>query len=266
VSVRFYNAGDRIEEVLMFSIPNGQDVHCIARWPLRAPKDDFFDVPTELEFATTGESISVQFQRDITRKFGARGVIKIDPSYKPEKEEAEEPVTKYPFARNEREAVLRGREIWLVYLRTVVEGHLADCEAARAAGGAPKSARGFTKKALQELNIQDPGEQYFRSLQHGGAGEQAALDPAIAMLQAQNKMMMDLFMAVLAGKQIDPDALKKLAATPNAVGVNEEGHPVTSGVATGEIKKPIENDHGYETLTKGARNRGDRAKDAEKQL
>jgi hypothetical protein len=42
---------------------------------------------------------------------------------------------------------------------------------------------------------------------------------------------------------VDPDALKKLAETPNAVGVNDKGEVLTSGIATGEIKKPIAADH-----------------------
>jgi hypothetical protein len=66
---------------LAYSIPTGQDVHCIARYPLICPKEDFFEVPTTIEIAQTGESLSVQFTKDVTRKFGHRGVVAIDPDY-----------------------------------------------------------------------------------------------------------------------------------------------------------------------------------------
>jgi hypothetical protein len=262
----FFNAGDKISEVLPYTIPTGQDVHCIARWTLTAPKEDFFLVPTEVTIQSTGETLAVQFARDITFKFGTRGVIRIKPDYNAELEDPEKGVEHYPFARNEDEALVRGREIWNVYLRKIIEAHLNDCESARAAGGAPRSAQGFTKRALKLLNIQDPGEQYFRALQNGGAGETRQGDPAIAALQAQNQMMMSLFMQLLQGKQVDPSEVAKLASTPNAVGVSDKGEVLTSGIATGEIKKPISQENTYETLKSDPKKRTDRAAAAAKQF
>jgi hypothetical protein len=215
----------------------------------------------------TGETIAVQFQRDIPRKWGERGVIKIDPAYDPEQEDAEAPLQKYPFARTRQEAIARGRELWNLYLRSVVESHLADCEAARAAGGAPRSARGFTKRALKLLSIQDPGEQYFNSLQNGGAGQQPAaapVSPQLAVMEGKFNMLMGMFMAFMTGEKPDPAKLAELMQTPNAVGVTEQGKVVTSGITTGEIKKPIKNESGYEREKAGGKE--ERAKKAEAHL
>lgn len=265
---RFYNAGDKIDETLAYSIPTGQDVHCIARYPLICPREDFFTVPTSIEIQQTGESLSVQFAKDVTRKFGNRGVVAIDPEYDAEKEDPEMDLEKYPFAANDKDAVLRGNELWNRYLRKVVESHLNDCESARAAGGAPRSAQGFTKRAMKLLKIQDPGEQYFNSLANGGAGQTRGTDPVVAALQAQNQMIMTMLMQLIAGKNVDPDALKKLAETPNAVGLNDKGEVVTSGIATGKINKPIAEDHddGVPLANKNPRGSKDRRTDAEKQF
>lgn len=263
----FYNAGDKIDEVLMYSIPTGSDIHALARYNIVAPKEDFFTVPTEMTIQNTGETIAVQFQRDIPRKWGDRGVIKIDPAYDPEQEDPEAPLSKYPFARTRQEAVARGRELWNLYLRAVVESHLNDCEAARAAGGAPRSARGFTKRALKLLGIQDPGEQYFNSLTNGGAGQQPAaapVSPQLAVMEGKFNMLMGMFTAFMSGEKPDPAKLAELAQTPNAVGVSETAKVATSGIATGEIKKPIKNESGYER--EKAAGKEDRAKKAEAHL
>jgi len=264
VQAEFYNAGDKIDEVLLYSIPTGSDIHALARYNIVAPREEFFSVPTEMTIQNTGETIAVQFQRDIPRKWGDRGVIKIDPAYDPEQEDPEAPLSKYPFARTRQEAVSRGRELWSLYLRSVVESHLADCEAARAAGGAPRSARGFTKRALKLLGIQDPGEQYFNSLTNGGAGQMHEANPQVAAMQAQMQMMMAMLMAVATGEKLDPAKLAELMKTPNAIGVDAKGAVVTSGVATGEIKKPIAGPSGYERETAGGKE--DRRKKAEAHL
>lgn len=259
--ILFYNAGDKIEEVLLYSVPTGHDIHCTSRWTLTAPREDFFEVPTHMELQT-GETISVQFAQDIFRKFGYRGVVRIDAHYKPENEDPDKPVV--AKAANRQAAIARGNELWEAYLKTVVESHLRDCESARVSGGAPRSASGFTKRAMKLLNVQDPGEQYFKSLQHGGAGETPKQDGTLAALQAQMNVFTQLLMAVAAGKAIDPTQLAAVA-TP-AVGVSSDGAPVTSGIATGEIRKPLGETGSYTTAHSAGRTKSDRAKEAAKEL
>lgn len=264
--ILFFNAGDKIDETLSYSIPTGQDAHCIARWRLLAPQGEFFEVPTELTLAMTGETIAVQFARDITTKFGKRGVIRVNPEYDAEGEDPEKGIEHYPYARSRDDAETRGAEILANYLDGIVKSHLADCDAARAAGGAPRSAQGFTKRALKLRGVQDPGEQYYNSLRNGGGGEGPKADPVVAALQAQNQMIIAMLTAVMQGKTVDAAALAKLGETPNAVGVNSGGEVVTSGIATGEIKKPISQENTYDTLKTQPKPKADRAKDAAKHL
>lgn len=235
MNARFYNAGHRIDETFAFSHPEGGDIHFIGRWPLQAPKEGWFDVPTELELQNT--TISVQFVRDIKQKFGPRGVVMLDPRWDPAKEDPEAELWKYPFAPTGDLVIARADALWKLYLRKVVAAHLADSESARAAGGAPRSATGFTKNALKMLNIQDPGEEYFLSLQKGVGSNAGVSDDVKAILASQGTMMqtmMALMLQLASGKPLDPEAIKA-AMTPV-----QTPETLTSGVMTGK-PKPIEN-------------------------
>lgn len=155
--IKMYNAGDRIKEPISFSIPDTYgDVHAIARWELDAPAQSFFYAPTELRLAG-GEKIKVEFPYDIVRKFGMRGVILIDEDeYKGQQLPEDQ-----PFASSDEEAVEKGKTLWREYLSEIVRTHLDACAEARAKGGAPRPAQGFTKRALKLLGQVDPGEHVF---------------------------------------------------------------------------------------------------------
>lgn len=235
MNVRFYNAGNRIDETFAFSQPEGGDIHFIGRWPLRAPKEGWFEVPSELELQNT--TIAVQFVRDIKQKFGPRGVVMLDPRWDPAKEDPEGELWKYPLAPNEELVIARAEKLWTLYLRKIVQGHLDDCQSAMAAGGAPRAATGFTKSALKLLNIQDPGEQYFLNLQKGVGSNAGVSDDVKAILASQGTMMqtmMALMLQLASGKPLDPEAIKA-AMTPV-----QTPETLTSGVMTGK-PKPIEN-------------------------
>jgi hypothetical protein len=238
----FYNAGHRIQESMRFSISSssagfnadGNDTQSIGYWTLDARKEDFFFVPSEI--ASGNEILRVNFAQDIKRRFGKQGVVLIDPKHNPEKEDPEEVVSKYPVAPDREAAVARGEAIWLLHLRKIVEGHLADCQNAMAAGGAPRATAGFTKKAFKLLGIADPGEQYFLGLKETGkaAGLSGTNDILLAMQQQQTAMMA-IVLAVASGEKIDPELLKALIPKAGAIPIG----PIASGVATGEIRKPV---------------------------
>jgi hypothetical protein len=238
----FYNAGDRIRESMRFSIsessvgfnseekPGG----CLGYWTLDAGKEDFFLVPAEIQSGM--EVLRVNFADDIKRKLGKRGVVLVDPKWKPENEDPEKEVSEYPIAPDKNAAVARAEEIWKLHLRRVVESHLADCQNSMAAGGAPRAAAGFTKKAFKLLGVADPGEQYFHGLKEAGkaAGNNQGNDVLLA-LQQQNQAMMAIILAVATGQKVDPELLKALAPQPGKTPIAQ----VVSGIATGEIKKPV---------------------------
>lgn len=153
-----FNGGDRIKEPISYSIPaTFGDIHAIARWELDAPAQSFFEVPTEMKLPS-GERIRVEFPNDIVRKFGVRGVVLIDEDEYGDQEIPED----QPFAATPKQAEEKGKALWHSYLEEIVRAHIEACAEARAKGGAPRAAQGFTKRALKLLNQSDPGENVFQ--------------------------------------------------------------------------------------------------------
>jgi hypothetical protein len=270
----FYNAGDRIDEHMRFSISassagfNSDDnsLQSCGFWRLDAPKESFFKVPAEI--SSGQEVMRVNFADDIKRRFGTRGVVLIDKKWNPENEDPDTELSQYPMAPTREAAIERGNALWQIYIRKIVEGHLADCQNAMAAGGAPRAASGFTKRAFKLLGVADPGEQYFQGLKE--AGKHAASNETSALLlqiQQQNQAMMAVVLAVASGQKIDPDLLKALVTVPAAK--IPLGQP-TSFVATGEVKKPIGEfsaaKAGLDVYDRKTQGRKERAQAAEKEL
>lgn len=239
----FYNAGERIDEMMRFSISSssagfnaeGNDSQSVGFWHLNAPAESFFTVPAEM---TSGnEVVRVNFATDIKQRLGRQGVVLVDPKWDPAVEDPDEELTKYPVAPNRDLARKRGAEIWQLHLETIVKAHLGDCENAMAAGGTPRAARGFTKKCFKMLGVADPGEAYFKGLKHGArpAGNGDASNSVVLEIQRQNQAMMGIMLAIASGQKIDPEMLKALMPAPGAAPAG----PVMSGIATGEITKPM---------------------------
>jgi hypothetical protein len=163
---KFYNAGDRIQQTLRFSNPNGHDIHCICHFHLDAPAGRVFTVPEMID--VQGAEVHVHFVDDIVRDFGSRGVILIDSAFEPPlryneegqqtKEIDEEQWAKMPVARSEEEAKAKGQLIWREYIDVAVRAYLDQCEHIRAAGGMPIAASGWVKHALKLAGIVDPAE------------------------------------------------------------------------------------------------------------
>lgn len=236
MNVRFYNAGDRIDEIFRFSDLEGGDIHFIGYWPFAPSKEAWIDVPTEMEFRNG--TIAVRFVQDIKLKFGPRGIVMLDPQWDPAKENPETELWKYPVAPTKELVIERAEKLWQLYLRKIVEGHLADCQSAMAAGGAPRAASGFTKRALKLLNIQDPGELYFQNLQKGNTANNAGVsDETKAILASQGQMMQTMMMLMIqiaGGQKVDPEAIKK------AMEPTKTPETLTTGVMTGKVAKPID--------------------------
>lgn len=166
---KLYNAGDRIQNTLFFSNPEGHDVHCICRYGLDAPAGKVFTIP---EMILLGSAVlHVQFVDDILRDYGARGVILIDANYEPplkRDDETGEPLkpaqidevadADIPIACNEIEAQVKGKKRWAEYIDKAVRSYLDQCEQIRSAGGVPIAASGWMKRALQLAGIIDPAE------------------------------------------------------------------------------------------------------------
>lgn len=152
---RLYNGGDRISEMLTYSLPDGHDIHCVARWSLEAPEKEFFTVP---KYLVIGQAqIAMAFLETILRpdRFGGRGVVLLDANFEapadPEEAEA------LPVAKTEKDAIAKAGRHWEGYYRRVAQQWIDECNQARANGGVPRSASGFVVRALKLAGIMDPG-------------------------------------------------------------------------------------------------------------
>lgn len=165
---RLYNAGDRISETMAYSLPDGHDIHCIARWRLEAAAKSFFEVPQELRVQSA--RISVNFLETLLGpdRLGKRGVIWIDANWKAADAEEDE---RTPIATSDAEAKQKGERFWRAHLLTVAQAHIDQCNQIRAQGGVPIAAQGFTKRALREVGWVDPAESVLLAAQASKASD-----------------------------------------------------------------------------------------------
>jgi hypothetical protein len=176
--IRFYNAGDRILRTLRYTDPTGHDIHCIANYVLDAPAGDFFSIAEETTFGSA--IVRLSFDKDIVRDYGARGVVQVDANYEPvpvyetyyEKSDIhnERPLQRQtdkvdheaddinPYARNDQEAIAKGRRMWKAFVQARVKEFLEQCEMIRAAAGVPRPASGVMLRYLAIAGVTDPSQ------------------------------------------------------------------------------------------------------------
>jgi hypothetical protein len=203
---RLYNAGERISEILHYSLPDGHDIHCTARFLLEAPEKQFFEIPTAIIIGDA--RISVQFLETILRpdRYGERGVILVDANWKPpaDTEEAE----RLPVARNDKEAVEKATRHWDGYVKKVAQQWIDQCQQVRSAGGVPTAASGFVIRALRKCGIVDPAQ-------------------AVVITAGENKSELETLRKQLADQQ---KLLEQLVAKNGAQGEEAKpAAPVTQG-------------------------------------
>jgi len=263
---RFYNGGDRIAETFLFSLPDGPDGHVIGHWNFTALKESFFEVPETI--TAQNQEKHVTFWQDIHRRFGNRGIVLIDARHDPASEDPEKDPP--AVAPDDESAVERARVLWSAYTLSIVQQHLNDCEAARAAGGAPRAAMGFTKRCLKLNGVTDPAQQYLDALRKGqnpGAGSDAVM-LAMMQMQQQQQQMMALVLAIASGQKIDPALIAQLKPEPTAGQAAPVTAAQTSGVATGKTAKHVEDrdqskrETGLEVYDRSVKGRKERAKAA----
>ena len=155
--VKFYNAGDRIQSTLRYTDPSGHDIHTIAYWRLDAPEAGFFTVPEETTLSDA--RIRCNFDRDIVRDYGDRGVIMVDARHVAKEDQDQEDV--FPIAATEKLAIEKGKRKWKAYYLKRVEEHLQTCDQMRAAGGVPIKASGAMVRYLKLAGVLDPAERAY---------------------------------------------------------------------------------------------------------
>jgi hypothetical protein len=222
--IKFYNAGDRISEAITFSLPgtvNANSGNLLANWHMDAPAASFFQVPTEIRLQQDLSRINVDFATTVLQRFADRGVIMIDEEW--DAGDDEERAERFPFAVSDEAAKVKGEAKWIKYLQTIVKNHINACDRARAAGGFPLEAQGFTKRALKLLNMQDPAATAFDSFkkqvaiaadapQQVQSAEATQLRAELAETQAMLKKVLD---RLAAKEQLDDQETIEEQASPN---------------------------------------------------
>lgn len=148
---KFFNGGDKISETLSFSLPDGEDIHCIGHWRFEAAANAEVEVPSVLAYR--GLDIHVTFAYDLKRRFGARGLVEIAPDREPREGE--------PAARSLREAKALAQQLWEDYCKGVILRWQEEAALIKSAGGQPRPPAGFVKRAMDVLGLQDPSEEIF---------------------------------------------------------------------------------------------------------
>jgi hypothetical protein len=158
MSVRFYNPGSRIHEMLTFDHPTNdvKEQNLISYFALDAEPGSFFEVPSEVEVQLEdGETraVPVNFGKRITADFAKLGVVLIDPKRNTKKHPigSEENV-----ATNDKDAKIRAQELWEEAMYRLVREHEENCIKLRDNGHKPKRAFGNVAHALKTLGIEDP--------------------------------------------------------------------------------------------------------------
>lgn len=228
---QLYNAGDRIQQSLLFSNPSGHDIHCICRYPLDAPAGKVFSVPEMIDLG--GAIVHVHFVDDLLRDFGSRGMILIDANYVPPAKRDEEtgaPTKEVDLeadaaicvARNEEEAKIKGQALWREFIDKNVRAYLDQCEHIRASGGVPIAASGWIKRALNLAGIVDPAEAMLVESKRQTSAMDRLMQTVEAnqrVMEAQQKQINDL----LSEKNQEANAKPQQQPAPEADLVNAGG-------------------------------------------
>lgn len=196
MSVRFYNPGSRIKEMLTFDHPtnDAKEQNLISYYALDVEEKSFFEVPTEVTVQLEdGDSrtVPVQFGRRIKNDFAPLGVVLVDPKRDVKKKPIGEQDN---VALNDKDARVRGEELWREAMFRLVREHEENCMKLRDNGHKPKRAFGNVAHALKELGIEDPAndvEDVVRRKQDVGE---------VAELKKQLDDMKTLVMSLAKGK------------------------------------------------------------------
>lgn len=202
----FYNGGDRISEVLPYSLPNGHDIHCIARWTMEAPEREFFQVPKV--FKIEGANISVSFAQTILRtdRYGGKGVVLVNGNWEApaDPEQAE----KMPIALSREKAIEKAKRHWDGYVSSVAQQWIDECNQVRTNGGVPRAASGFVVRALKLRGIVDPASSVLMA-----ATESKSNKSEIDLLKEQLDKQSTLIQQLLAKDGGEPAKEKREPAT-----------------------------------------------------
>ena len=192
-SIKFYNGqSSRFQQRFTYTKPDTdqKEDYGNAYYAVDAPAKSFFKVPFELE-TSDGGVWRISIHREITERFGERGIIRVEPNIADAlKDNAEDPRYLY-FALSDDAAKAKGDELWKLYLRRIIEDFEHDNQKRVTERGlAPLRPNNFVAHAYKELGMMPPGDEKFVA-----AGLQQTdvtlLKDTVAQQQEQIRVLME---------------------------------------------------------------------------
>ena len=158
MSVKFYNPGSPINEMMRFDHPTNDPKvqNLVSYWPIKVDEKSFFEVPTEITVMTlSGEeqNLAVSFWKRIKEDYRDFGVVMIDPKRDVKKKPIAEEDN---VALNEKDAKEKGELLFKDAQFRLIREHETICIEARNNGHRPQRAKGNVAHALKTLGIEDP--------------------------------------------------------------------------------------------------------------
>jgi hypothetical protein len=218
-SIKFYNGtSGRFQQVFSYTKPDTdfKEEYGNAYYNVDAPPKTLFTVPFELDTGDGGVW-RLGIHREITDRFGARGIIRVDANIADAlKDNVDDPRYLY-FALNDDKAKEKGDNLWKLYLRRIIEDFEHDNQkrvTERAL--APLRPNNFVAHAYKELGMMPPGDEKFvnAGLQQT---EVTKLQEAFAKQQETINVLMERL-----EKQAPPDKPAEAAAAAKSKGHKEK--------------------------------------------
>lgn len=161
--IRFYNGqSSPFQQKFVYTKPDTdfKEEYGNAYWNVDAPPQNFFEVPFEVE--TGGGTWRISIHKEITERFGDRGIIRVDANAK-KAFEANPTDARFAFvAVDDEGAKEKGAALWRAYLRRIIDG-FEDENARRVTerGITPLRPNNFVSHAYKELGLEIPGDDRF---------------------------------------------------------------------------------------------------------
>ena len=158
--IKFYNAGDPFTEKFQYTKPDTdfRVENGVAYWQVTAKKEGFFTVPREMTIGDGGSHL-VNIHKEVTQRFGIRGVIRIDANI--EEIDESDPAFAY-VANSEAMARKKGAALWKAFLRKAIEDFEEENTMRTMQKNLPRlKPSPFVRHAFNELGIAIPEDKVF---------------------------------------------------------------------------------------------------------
>lgn len=162
-TIRFYNGqSSPFQQRFIYTKPDVdfKEENGTAYWVVDAPPKTFFTVPFEIE--TNGGTWRISIHREITERFGDRGIVRVDANAKQALIDNPNDQRFAYVAADDESAKVKGTELWKLYLRTIIDNFEAENNRRVTERGiTPLRPNNYVAHAYKELGLEVPGDERF---------------------------------------------------------------------------------------------------------